>query len=316
MTRVAVDQDIAPTERLRRRLPDDWVLDVGIGASAAATLEALSGADVALVTSRIKVTREVIEATDLSVVGKIGTGIDNVDLEAAADHGVTVTYTPGHNALSVAEHTLGLLLATARNLTESRRLLESGRWRDESTLGTQLSGKTVGIVGFGNVGRRVGRLLTGFDVDLLVHDPYVASIDPELVGGELTQFDRLLEASDAVVVNAALTDETRGMVDAAALDRMQDTAILVNTARGPIVDQAALVDALRADEIAGAGLDVFETEPLGADADLLAFDNVVVSPHVAGMTDESRASTIDRLAESVRTLVEGGAVPERYLATP
>jgi len=316
VTRVAVDQDIAPTERLRRRLPDDWVLDVGIGASAAATLEALSGADVALVTSRIKVTREVIEATDLSVVGKIGTGIDNVDLEAAADHGVTVTYTPGHNALSVAEHTLGLLLATARNLTESRRLLESGRWRDESTLGTQLSGKTVGIVGFGNVGRRVGRLLTGFDVDLLVHDPYVASIDPELVGGELTQFDRLLEASDAVVVNAALTDETRGMVDAAALDRMQDTAILVNTARGPIVDQAALVDALRADEIAGAGLDVFETEPLGADADLLAFDNVVVSPHVAGMTDESRASTIDRLAESVRTLVEGGAVPERYLATP
>jgi phosphoglycerate dehydrogenase-like enzyme len=317
VTRVVVDQDIRPTERLTGQLPEDWSVSVGIEGSTAGAEAALADADVALVTSRIPVSRAVLEAApDLDVVGKIGTGIDNVDLGAAEERGVAVTYTPGHNALSVAEHTLGLLLSTARNLTESRRLLESGRWRDESTLGTQLSGKTIGIVGFGNVGRRVGRLLAGFDVELLVHDPYVASIDPEVVGGQLTSFDDLIERSDAVTVNAELTAETRELFDAGVFDRMKDSAFLVNTARGPIVDQGALVAALRSGDIAGAGLDVFETEPLDADAALLEFDTVVVSPHVAGMTAEARASTIDRLAENVRAIVEGRDVPERYLATP
>lgn len=317
MTRAVVDQDIAPIERLTDQLPDDWSVAVGIEGTTEGAVAALADADVALVTSRIPVSRTVLEAaTDLAVVGKLGTGIDNVDLAAAADRGVAVTYTPGLNARSVAEHTIGLVLATARHHTEARRLLEAGAWRDETTLGTQLAGKTVGIVGFGNVGKRVGRLLTGFDVELLVSDPYVPEIDPELEGGEMVPLPRLLEASDVVCVNAALTEETRGMIDAEALERMKETAILVNTARGPIVDTEALVAALRAGELAAAGLDVFETEPLGADADLLALDNVVCTPHVAGMTRESRAATIDRLADNVRALMAGRPVPDRYLATP
>ena len=314
--RAVVDQDIAPTDRLRGQLPGDWTVSVGIEGTEEAAIEAVADADVVFVTSRIPVTRAVIEAApDLAVIAKIGTGIDNVDLEAAAEAGVPVTYTPGHNALSVAELTLGLILATARRFTEARRTVEAGGWRDEVTLGTRLSGSTVGIVGFGNVGKRVGTLLGGFDVDVLVYDPYVHTIDAELVGGENAPFDRLLAESDVVVINAELTDETRGMIGERELGSMKESAILVNTARGPIVETDALVAALRAGEIAGAGLDVFETEPLGADAALLEFDNVVLTPHVAGTTSESRAETIDRLAANVLAILEGEPVPDRYLAT-
>ena len=317
MKRAVVDQDIAPTGRLTGALPGDWDVTVGVEGTEEAATAAFADAHVVFVTSRIPVSRGVIEASrDLEIVAKIGTGIDNVDLEAAEAAGVVVTYTPGHNALSVAEHTLGLTLATARRLTEGRRTVEAGGWRDEVSLGTRISGSTVGIVGFGNVGKRVGTLLAGFDVDVLVHDPYVHPIDAELARGENASLDRLLGESDVVILNAELTEETRGLIGARELSLMKESAILVNTARGPMVEEDALVSALRSGDIAGAGLDVFETEPLGADADLLELENVVLTPHVAGTTAESRAETIDRLVESVLALVDGEPVPDRYLATP
>ena len=315
--RAVVDQDITPTDRLVGQLPDAWDVTVGVDGAPDAVEETLAGVDVAFVTSRIKVTHDVLAAArDLKVVAKLGTGIDNVDLEAAAERGVAVTYTPGHNALSVAEHTLALLLATARRLPEMRGIIESGGWRDEATLGTRLSGKTVGVVGFGNVGKRVGKLLAGFEVDVIVHDPYVPTIDAEFVGGELVGLDDLLRRSDAVVVNAELTEETRGYLGEHEFSLMKDSAVLVNTARGPIVEEDALVDALRDGEVAGAGLDVYASEPLGKDSPLLEFDNVVVTPHVAAMTEESRAETIDTLAANVLAILDGEPVQGRYLATP
>lgn len=317
MKRVVIDQDIAPTERLLEQLPDDWEVAVGIEGSPEAAAEALADAHVAFVTSRIPVVRPVIEAAaDLEVVAKIGTGIDNVDLEAAEANDVVVTYTPGHNALSVAEHTLCLVLATARRLTEGRRTVEAGGWRDEVALGRRISGSTVGIVGFGNVGKRFGTLLAGFDVDVLVCDPYVPTIDAELARGENAPLDRLLAESDVVVVNAELTEETRGLIGEEELSLMEDTAILVNTARGPIVDEDALLSALHSGEIAGAGLDVFAAEPIGADHELLDAEGVVLTPHVGGTTAESRAETVDRLVENVLAILDGDPVPDRYLATP
>jgi lactate dehydrogenase-like 2-hydroxyacid dehydrogenase len=216
----------------------------------------------------------------------------------------------------VAENVLGLILATASRHTASRRLLAAGGWRDELPPGSRVSGSTVGIVGFGNVGKRVGRLLAGFDVDVLVYDPYVHVVDAELVGGQMADLDRLLAASDVVAVCAELTEETRGMIGERELALMDDSAILVNAARGPIVDQDALVEAVRSGGLAGAGLDVFEEEPLGPDSELLALDDVVLTPHVAGTTNESRADTIDRLVENVTALVQGRPVEDRYLATP
>jgi phosphoglycerate dehydrogenase-like enzyme len=317
MRRVVVDQDITPTRTLLDGLPDDWEVTVGVEGTVAAARAAIETAHVVFVTSRVPLPRSVVAgASELEVVAKLGTGVDNIDRTAAAERGIPVTHTPGYNALSVAEHALCLVLATARRLTEARGLLKADRWRDEFTLGTRLSGSTVGIVGFGNVGTRLGRLLSGFDVDVLAHDPYVPEIDAELVGGSMTSLETLIERSDVIVVAAELTDETRGLIGAAELARAKPSAILVNTARGPIVDEDALVEALRRDELAGAGLDVFADEPLGADSPLLESDSVVATPHISSMTRESRTESIDRLTTNVVRLLRGEEIPERFLARP
>ncbi|MFB6077751.1 MAG: NAD(P)-dependent oxidoreductase [Halarchaeum sp.] len=317
MTRVLVDRDITPTDRLLAGVPDSWDVEVGIDKADGDVTTSLDGVRVMFVTSRVPMTRAVIErADDLDIIAKLGTGIDSVDCEAARENGVTVTYTPGHNALAVAEHAVTLALAVGRRLPHARNVIENDGWRDQYTLGSRLSGSTVGVVGFGNVGKRVGRLLTGFDVDLLAHDPYVPSIDAELTGADLVSLDDLLAESDVVVTTVELTEETTGLVGADELDAMKEDAILVNTARGPVVDEDALLDALRADAIGGAGLDVFETEPLGGDSPLLDFENVVVTPHVAAMTRQTREETIDQITANVRALTSGERLDERYLATP
>jgi phosphoglycerate dehydrogenase-like enzyme len=315
MVRAIVDRDITPTERLIDGLGDDWEVSVGIDGDETTLHEELSGYDVAFVTSRIPLSRSVLERTSgLSLIGKLGTGIDSIDLDAAREAGIAVTHTPGHNALSVAEHALLLTLATARRLPTAIDLIAEGRWRDEYPLGTRLTGSTVGLVGFGNVGRRVGMLLGGFDVDILVSDPYVPGVDAELAHAEATDLEALLADSDIVILTPELTDETRGLIGASELDAMRPSAILVNVSRGPVVDEAALIDALRNDRIAGAGLDVFAEEPPGDDSPLLDLDNVVATPHIAAMTAESRSDNIDQLVANVLRLIDDRPVLDRYVA--
>lgn len=314
MYRGVLDEDIHPRELLLEVVGDRIELDVGIDGDEVSTTERLAGADVAFVTSRIPISRRVVEATDLRVVAKIGTGIDNVDLAAASEHGVAVTHTPGINALSVAELGLTLLLATRRHVVAGHRALESGRWRDSVPLGTQLSGTTAGIVGLGNVGRRLASLLRGFDVETFAYDPYVDRIEGQPVHAELTDFETVLSRSDSVVVAAELTGETRGMIDGEALARMDDDAVLVNVSRGPIVDPDALVEALRDGGLGGAGLDVHATEPLPADSPFHDFENVVLTPHVGGSTETARAENARTLGANTLALLDGDPVPERYIA--
>ena len=285
MYRGVLDEDIHPRELLLEVVGDRIELDVGIDGDEASTVERLAGADVAFVTSRVPITRRVVESTDLRVVAKVGTGIDSVDLAAAREHGVVVTHTPGINALSVAEHGLTMLLATRRHVVAGHRALEAGRWRDSVPLGMLLSGTTVGIVGLGNVGRRIASLLRGFDVETLAYDPYVDRIEGQPVHAELVGLETVLSRSDSVVVAAELTDETRGMIDREAISAMADDAVLVNVSRGPIVDPDALVEAIREGELWGAGMDVHATEPLPTDSPLHEFENVVLTPHVAGSTE-------------------------------
>lgn len=313
MYRGVLDEDIHPRELLLETVGDRIELDVGIDGDEDSTAERLAGADVAFVTSRIPVSRRVIEATDLRVVAKIGTGIDNVDLSAASEHGVAVTHTPGINALSVAEMGLTLLLSTRRHVVAGHRALEEGRWRDSVPLGTQLSGTVVGIVGLGNVGRRLASLLRGFDVETLAYDPYVDRIEGQPVHAELTDLETVLSRSDSVVVAAELTEETRGMVDREALSSMDD-AVLVNVSRGPIVDPDALVEALRGGELRGAGMDVHATEPLPTDSPLHGFENVILTPHVGGSTETARAENARTLGSNTLALLDSEPVPERYLA--
>ncbi|WP_418283004.1 NAD(P)-dependent oxidoreductase [Halorubrum sp. DTA98] len=310
-----VDQDVKPRAVLERGVGDRIALDVGVDPTEDALIDRLAGKDVLFTTSRLPVSRRVLESADsLELVAKIGTGIDTIDLDAAADNGVTVVYTPGLNALSVAEHALTLLLSVKRNVLIGQQALQDGKWRDEVPNATPVAGTSVGIVGFGNVGSRLAGLLSGFNVDVYAYDPYIHEIDTQITGTTLTDFETVLSEPEAVVVTAEHTAETRGMIDADALATMADDAVLVNTARGPIVDTDAVVAALREGTLGGAGLDVFETEPLPADSPLHGFENVVTTPHIAASSVRARSAIIETLVDCTFEFMDGGVPPERFIA--
>ena len=315
MKRALVDQDVQPFEALEAEIGDRLDLVLGVEATEDALIDALQGKQVLFATSRLPVTGRVLRsADDLELVSKIGTGIDNIDLDAATELGIPVTHTPGLNAASVAEYTVGLAIAVCRDMVPNQETLRAGGWRDEIELSTSVNGKTVGIVGFGRIGSRVAAYFSGFNVELLAYDPYVFDEDTDITGATLTSLEGLLSRSDIVTVNAELTEETRGLVGASELSQMKESAVLVNTARGPVVDESALIDALEAGDIAGAGLDVFETEPLPASSPLHEFDNVVATPHTAATTTESRLKSIKRLADNTKRILDGGMAAERYMA--
>jgi phosphoglycerate dehydrogenase-like enzyme len=238
------------------------------------------------------VTRRTLDGADrLKVVSRLGVGFDNVDVAACAERGIRVTITPDAVRRPVASAAVMLILALAHALPQKERLIRAGRWAERfASLGGGLTGKTVGVVGLGNIGREICRLLAPFDVRLVAADPYARPLD----GVDLVELDRLLEESDFVVIVTPLNEETRHLVDATRLALMKHTAFLVNVARGPVVDQAALTQALRERRIAGAALDVFEQEPIAPDDPLLALDNVILAPHMIAVTEE----TVRALGES------------------
>jgi D-3-phosphoglycerate dehydrogenase len=235
-------------------------------------------------------------APELRVIARVGVGFDSIDIAAASACGVYVATAPGGNERVVADHTVGLMLALLRRIPELDRDMRTGGWnRTGRFIPRELSGLTVGLVGCGTIGSFVAERLRGFDVELLIHDP--------ALGGDSTPLDALLGASHVVSLHCPLLPSTHHLIDAAALRQMRSDAILVNAARGPIVDEAALIEALRAGAIAGAALDVYETEP-PHDSPLLAFDNVVVSPHNAGMSETS-VETMLRIA--TQAVIDGAA---------
>jgi D-3-phosphoglycerate dehydrogenase len=269
-----------------------------------------------IITSRDRITAQVIEAAPrLKVITKSGARPVNVDVEAAARRGVAVTWTPGANSVSVAEHTLALLLAVAKRVFLMSARLRSGGWRDFSTLGLELTGKTIGLIGFGSVGVAVHRLLGGFGMSVLVHDPFVSAAAVERAGAVVSELGPLLERCDVVSIHCELSDATRHMIGERELRRMRPTAILINTARGAIVDEAALHRALREGWIAGAGLDVFETEPASVSNPLLALPTVVATPHTAAFTREAIVRETTWAVEDARAILLGQP-PVHWKANP
>ncbi|MBI3278773.1 MAG: glycerate dehydrogenase [Acidobacteria bacterium] len=228
-----------------------------------------------------------------------GTGTDNVDLGAAAAHGITVTNTPAVSAASIAEHALALMLAAARGIAQLDRQTRQGEWKRGQ--GVELSGKTLGIVGLGAVGRRFARIGEGIGMRVIA---WTFHPDPAL-GIELVPLEQLLQVSDVISLHPRLSERTRAMIGRRELEQMKPTAILVNTARGPIVDEEALVEALARRRIAAAGLDVFETEPLPAGHPLTRLDNVVLTPHCAGITPEALEAGLELCIANVWNFLSG-----------
>jgi len=285
----------------------------------------LSTADALLVRSAVQVTKEVLaNAPKLRVIGRAGVGVDNVDLDAATEAGVLVMNTPGGNAVSVAEHTLALMLAMARHIPQASESTRGGKWEKKKLMGNELRGKTLGIVGLGSIGREVVKRARAFEMKIVAHDPYVTSKLAQDLGVELLDLARLYGASDYITLHVAATPETQGILSREAFARMKPGVRIVNCARGELVDEAALREAIEEGRVADAALDVFATEPPPAGYPLFASENVLATPHIAGSTEEAQEIVGVRIAEQVVEYLRHGIAihavnmpaltPEQYRA--
>jgi D-3-phosphoglycerate dehydrogenase len=265
----------------------------------------IGGFDALIVRSRTKVTRDVLaRATDLRVVGRAGTGVDNIDVEAATEAGIPVVNAPGGSAESVAELAVGLMLSLARRIPEADRTTKAGQWEKARLRGGELAGKVLGLVGSGRIGSLVARICQDIGMETVAYDPYVEPVAAQERGIWLASLEQVLERADFVSVHASLTEETHHMLSSAQFARMKPTAYLINAARGPIVEESALIEALRSGQIAGAGLDVFEREP-PADSPLLTMENVVLTPHIGAATEEAQRRTGLLVVEQVIKALAG-----------
>ena len=260
-----------------------------------------------IVRSATKVTAEVIErATNLKVVGRAGVGVDNVDVEAATRRGIVVANAPESNVVSAAEHTVGLLVALARNIPQAHAALMQGRWERSRWGGVELADKTLGVLGFGRIGQQVARRAQGLGMKVLAYDPFIPAERFREVGVESAPLDEVLARSDFLTLHLPLTADTRASIDDAAIAKMRDGVRIVNAARGDLIDDAALIRALESGKVAGAALDVFVEEPYTGP--LLTAPNVVLTPHLAASTEEAQDRAGLIVAEQVVAALQGGLV--------
>ncbi len=279
-----------------------------------ALLERVSGVDglLSLITDRIDAAVLDAAGAQLRVVSQMAVGVDNVDLAACAARGIVVGHTPGVLTETTADMAWALLLCSARRVVEAAAYVRRGEWNTWTPTqfaGMDVYGATLGVVGFGAIGQAVARRAQGFGMRVLYWNRSPREAEAGSLGAERCSFDDLLAESDFVSVNVALTDQTRGLIGAEALSRMRPSAILVNTARGPIVDESALVDALRSGQIAGAGLDVTEVEPLSLESPLLTLPNVVVLPHIGSSSLATRSKMADLAVANLRAGLSGAPLP-------
>ncbi len=270
--------------------------------------EALATADALLVRSKTKVTAALLDlAPGLKVIGRPGTGVDNIDLAAATRRGMVVMNTPAGNSVSAAEHTMGLLLALLRKIPQANSSLQRGRWERQLFTGTELNGKTLGIVGYGKIGTEVAKRALSFKVDVLVFDPFVSETLAREQSIRLVDLDELLKRSDIVTLHAPVTAATRNLINAETIGKMKDGAFLVNAARGDLVDEEALLAALKSGRLAGAAMDVFVNEP-EPNAELIGLPNVVATPHLGASTVEAQEKVGYEIALQVRDYFVDGIV--------
>jgi (S)-sulfolactate dehydrogenase len=269
---------------------------------------ALAGARALIVRNRTQVTAAVLDAgPQLEAVGRLGVGLDNIDLEACKARGLPVFPATGANDQAVAEYVIAAVLILLRGAYHARDRMLAGAWPRQQLMGREVAGKTLGLIGFGGIARQVAARARPLGMKLAAVDPFVATDDPAWGGvARHESLESLLPAVDAVSLHVPLTEGTRGLIDAAALKLMRPDAVVINTARGGVVDEAALAAAVGAGKLGGAALDVFEQEPLSTEAAarFAGFDNVILTPHIAGVTDEANVRVSALTAEQVRKQLE------------
>ncbi len=306
--RVLVADNVSPRGVELLRETDGIDVEVKTGMKPEELAEVIGGYDGLIVRSATRVTADILaRASRLKVVGRAGTGVDNIDLSAATRSGVVVLNTPGGNSLAAAEHTIALLLALARNVAQANADLRDGRWERKRYTGVEIAGKTLGVIGLGRIGREVARRGRGLQMEVVGHDPFVAADAVADLGVHVVPLDELLACSDFVTLHLPISAETRNLIDAAAIARMKSGARLINCARGGLVDEDALLAALEDERLAGAALDVFSSEP-PEDRGLVGHPRVVATPHLGASTVEAQERVGTEIAEKLREFFRTGAM--------
>ncbi|MGB9698918.1 MAG: hydroxyacid dehydrogenase [Thermodesulfobacteriota bacterium] len=268
----------------------------------------LTDAEGFIVRNMTKVNAELLqEAKILKVIGRAGAGYDNIDVSAASQQGIVVCYSPEENAVSVAEHVFGLILALARKIPAADRSVKNGGWERKKYHGYELMGKTLGILGLGKIGFRVALRAKAFGLRLLAHDAYLSNTSLQVTesGAILVSLDELLTQADFLTIHLPLTKETKGLLNRQAFQKMKPTAFLINTSRGEVVVEDDLYEALREKKIAGAALDVRQEEPPVKDSPLHTLENVILTPHTAGLTYEAQEKVVAAVAEDIDRVLSG-----------
>jgi D-3-phosphoglycerate dehydrogenase len=309
VTKVLVSDSLAPQGiEILERAEGIEVVDKP-GLSPGDLLVAIKDADALIIRSGTQVTAEVIDAADrLQVIGRAGIGVDNVDVAAATARGIVVMNTPGGNTVTTAEHALALLISLARHIPQATASMKAGRWDKKSFVGLELFNRTLGVIGLGNIGRIVAERARGIGMKVIAYDPFLSEEAAAKLEVELVSVDGLLERADAITVHVPRTKDTIGLLGREAFGKVKKGVLVVNAARGGIVDEAALLEALDDGTVAGAALDVFEQEPVPADHPLVAHERVICTPHLGASTEQAQVNVSIAVAEQVRDLLVSGVV--------
>ena len=287
----------------------EFQVEVKTDLKSEALKEVIKDYDALIVRSATKVTKDIINAAQkLKVIGRAGVGLDNVDLEAATQKGIIVMNTPAGNTISTAEHTMSMILALSRNIPQANASTKKGEWKRSKFMGVELYNKALGIVGLGRIGTEVAKRALSFGMKVLAYDPFLSREVAESLGVEIAELKDLLGRSDYITVHTPLTEETKHIISNKEFGLMKTGVRIINCARGGIIDEAALLNALKEGKVAAAALDVFEKEPLLPDSELLKLDNLITTPHLGASTEEAQVNVAIEVAEIVRDALLGKGI--------
>jgi D-3-phosphoglycerate dehydrogenase / 2-oxoglutarate reductase len=288
---------------------EQFQVDVNTGLKPEELKKIIGDYQALIVRSETKVTAEILNAADnLKVIGRAGTGVDNVDVPVATGKGMVVMNAAAGNSVTTAEHTISLLMSLARKIPQAHAKLKGGKWDKKSFMGVELAGKTLGIIGLGNIGKIVASRALGLAMKVIAYDPFISKEIASKSGIELGTLDEVFQRADFITVHTPMTDDTRGIIGSSAFAKMKDGVRIINCARGGLVDEQALYDAIKSGKVAGAALDVFVQEPAPADHPLLSLDEVIVTPHLGASTNEAQDAVAVTIAEQVANYLLNGSI--------